>query len=83
MPTLNCFTAWSNSVRGQAAGDDEFSRVSVARLVRAGRLQYVLEDFGPGPLLVHFLYPHSRIRSPTVRAFADLCVKKLRHTRFD
>jgi DNA-binding transcriptional LysR family regulator len=60
-----------------------FLSYMVAPLVRAGRLRYVLEDFEPGPLPVHFLYPHSRIRSPTVRAFADLCVKKLRQTRFD
>lgn len=37
----------------------------------------MLQDYAPEPLPVHFLYPHSRFRSPTIRAFADLCVKRL------
>ena len=32
---------------------------------------------------VSFLYPQSRMLSPTVRAFADLCAKKLRAAKFD
>jgi DNA-binding transcriptional LysR family regulator len=64
-------------------GLGSFLSYMIAPLVRAGRLRYVLEDFETGPLPVHLLYPHSRIRSPTVRAFAELCVKKLRQTRFD
>jgi DNA-binding transcriptional LysR family regulator len=64
-------------------GLGSFLSYMVAPLRRAGRLKYVLEDFEPEPLPVQFLYPHSRILSPTVRAFADLCVKKLRQTRFD
>src|SRR5688572_4274416 len=50
---------------------------------REGRLRYVLEEFETDPLPVHFLYPYSRILSPTVRAFADLCVAKLRQLKFD
>jgi hypothetical protein len=42
-----------------------------------------LEEFETGPPPIQFLYPHSRILSPTVRAFADLCVRKLRQTAFD
>lgn len=60
-----------------------FVSYMVAPQVRAGRLKYVLEDFEGEPLPVNFVYPHSRLLSPTVRAFADLCVKKLRGARFD
>jgi DNA-binding transcriptional LysR family regulator len=64
-------------------GLGSFLSYMIAPLVRAGRLRVVLEDFETGPLPVQFLYPHSRILSPTVRAFADLCVTKLRQSRFD
>ena len=64
-------------------GLGSFLSYMVAPLMRAGRLKYVLEDFETDPLPVQFLYPHSRILSPTVRAFADACVRKLRQTRFD
>jgi len=60
-----------------------FLSYMVAPLVKAGRLEYVLEDFEPEPLPVHLVYPHSRAVSPTVRAFADLCVKKFRRMQFD
>jgi DNA-binding transcriptional LysR family regulator len=60
-----------------------FLSYMVAPLVHAGRLKYVLEDFEAEPLPIHLVYPHSRVVSPTVRAFADLCVKRLRRTRFD
>jgi DNA-binding transcriptional LysR family regulator len=64
-------------------GVGSFLSYMVAPLVRAGRLKYVLEDFEGEPLPVSFAYPQSRQLSPTVRAFADLCVKKLRGARFD
>jgi DNA-binding transcriptional LysR family regulator len=64
-------------------GIGSFVSYMVAPLVRAGRLKYVLEDFEAEPLPVSFLYPQSRILASTVRAFADLCVKKLRGVRFD
>jgi len=51
--------------------------------VRAGRLRYVLEDFEVEPLPVSFVHPQSRILSPTVRTFANLCADRLRRTRFD
>jgi len=60
-----------------------FLSYMVAPLVRAGKLRYVLEEFESAPLPVHFLYPQSRMLSPTVRAFADLCAKKLRAAKFD
>jgi DNA-binding transcriptional LysR family regulator len=64
-------------------GIGSFVSYMVAPQVRAGRLKYVLEDFEAEPLPVNFLYPQSRQLSPTVRAFADLCAKKLRGVRFD
>jgi DNA-binding transcriptional LysR family regulator len=64
-------------------GIGSFVSYMVAPQVRAGRLKYVLEDFEAEPIPVNFLYPQSRQLSPAVRAFADLCVKKLRGARFD
>jgi DNA-binding transcriptional LysR family regulator len=60
-----------------------FLSYMVASHVRAGRLRYVLEDFEVEPMPVSFVYPQSRMLSPTVRAFADLCAERLRRTRFD
>lgn len=68
-------------VRGLGLG--LFLSYMVAPLVHAGRLKYVLEEFEPEPLPIQLVYPHSRAVSPTVRAFVDLCVKKLRRTRFE
>ena len=64
-------------------GVGSFLSYMVAPLMRAGKLRYLLEEFEVEPLPVSFLYPQSRQLSPTVRAFADLCVKKLRGVRFD
>ena len=64
-------------------GLGSFLSYMVAPLVQAGRLRLVLEAFEVAPLPVHLLYPHSRIRSPTVRAFAELCMTTLRQTSFD
>ena len=64
-------------------GVGSFLSYMVAPLARTGKLKYVLEEFEPEPLPVNFLYPRSRMISPTVRAFADLCVKKLRQVEFD
>lgn len=64
-------------------GIGSFVSYMVAPQVRAGRLKYVLEDCEAEPLPVNFLYPQSRQLSPTVRAFADLCVNKLRGVAFD
>jgi DNA-binding transcriptional LysR family regulator len=64
-------------------GLGSFLSYMVAPLVRAGKLRYVLEEFEVEPLPVTFLYPQSRMLSPTVRAFADLCARRLRTARFD
>jgi DNA-binding transcriptional LysR family regulator len=64
-------------------GLGSFLSYMVAPLMRAGKLKYVLEEFETEALPVTFLYPHSRMLSPTVRAFADLCVAKLRQAKFD
>jgi DNA-binding transcriptional LysR family regulator len=64
-------------------GLGSFLSYMVAPLMRAGKLKYVLEELETEPLPVQFLYPHSRVLSPTVRAFADLCVKKLQQAKFD
>lgn len=68
-------------VRGLGLG--MFLSYMVSDQVRAGRLQYVLEAYEPQPVPVSLVYPHSRHVSPTVRAFADLCLMRLRHARFD
>jgi DNA-binding transcriptional LysR family regulator len=64
-------------------GLGSFLSYMVAPLRKPGTLKYLLEDFETEPLPVHFVYPHSRILSPTVRAFADLCAKRLRHAVLD
>jgi DNA-binding transcriptional LysR family regulator len=64
-------------------GIGSFLSYMVAPLRRSGKLEYVLENFEIDPLPVQFLYPRSRILSATVRAFADLCVKKLRRVTLD
>jgi DNA-binding transcriptional LysR family regulator len=64
-------------------GLGSFLSYMVAPLRRSGALQYVLEDFELEPLPVQFVYPHSRVLSATVRAFADLCVEKLKHATID
>jgi DNA-binding transcriptional LysR family regulator len=60
-------------------GLGSFLSYMVAPLRKSGVLKYVLEDFEIEPLPVQFVYPHSRILSATVSAFAELCSKKLRH----
>lgn len=60
-------------------GLGSFLSYMVTPLIRSGALTYVLEDFEIEPLPVQFVYPHSRILSATVSAFAELCTKKLRH----
>ena len=64
-------------------GVGSFLSYMVAPQVRAGKLRYILEDFEVEPLPVTFLHPQSRMPSPTVRAFAELCARKLRQARFD
>jgi len=68
-------------VRGLGLGC--FLSYMVAPHVRAGRLRYVLESFEVEPWPVTFVYPQSRVLSPTVRAFANLCAERLRRMRFD
>jgi DNA-binding transcriptional LysR family regulator len=43
----------------------------------------VLEDFEIEPTPIQLVYPRSRIMSATVRAFAELCVEKLREVSLD
>ena len=64
-------------------GLGSFLSYMVAPLMRAGKLKYVLEDFETEPLPVQLLYPYSRMLSPTVRAFGDLCAEKLSGAKFD
>ena len=66
-----------------ALGLGSFLSYMVAPLRRSGKLKYVLEDFETEPLPVHVAYPHSRLLSAAVRAFVDLCVQRLRKSRFD
>jgi DNA-binding transcriptional LysR family regulator len=64
-------------------GFGSFLSYMVAPLKKSGALQYVLEGFEIEPLPVQFVYPQSRILSVTVGAFAELCVKKLKHAVVD
>ena len=67
----------------QGLGLGMFLSYMVAPLVHAGRLRYVLEDFETESLPVNVVHPQSRLVSPTVRAFVDLCVDRLRRTKLD
>lgn len=64
-------------------GIGSFLSYMVAQQVKARKLRYLLAEFEVEPLPVTFLYPQSRRLSPTVRAFADLCAKRLRQAKFD
>jgi DNA-binding transcriptional LysR family regulator len=64
-------------------GLGSFLSYMVAPLRRLGALEFVLDEFEIEPLPVQFVYPHSRILSATVGAFADLCVKKLQRLTAD
>ena len=48
----------------------------VAAHVRAGRLEPVLPDFPPAPLVLAVLYPHRRLLPAKVKAFADFMVEQ-------
>jgi DNA-binding transcriptional LysR family regulator len=64
-------------------GLGSFLSYMVAPLRKSGRLKYVLEDFEIEPVPVQLVYPRSRIMSPTVRAFAELCLDKLQHVSLE
>jgi DNA-binding transcriptional LysR family regulator len=64
-------------------GLGSFLSYMVAPHKRTEKLKYVLENFEAEPLPIQIVYPHTRMLSPAVRTFADLCAKRLRQTRFD
>jgi DNA-binding transcriptional LysR family regulator len=55
----------------------------VAPIRKDGRLKYLLEKFEPKPVPVQVVYPSSKQISAKVRAFADECVARFRHVKFD
>lgn len=60
-----------------------FLSYQVAPRRKSGKLEYVLEAFETEPLPVQIVYPHSKLLSTKVRAFADACIKGMRQVRFD
>lgn len=50
----------------------------VADSIREGRLVPVLDEFSPGPVPVHLVYPQSRLLAPKIRAFVDFSAPLLR-----
>lgn len=60
-----------------------FLSYQVASHRKNGRLKYILEEFETEPLPVQIVFPHSKLLSTKVRAFADACIKGLRQVRFD
>jgi DNA-binding transcriptional LysR family regulator len=87
VPIMNVLVCNQADVAIEACVNDlglgSFLSYMVAPLRRSGKLEYVLEDFEVEPLPVQFVYPRSRILSATVRAFAELCVKKLQRATLD
>ena len=49
----------------------------------AGKLRYILEEFGTEPVPVQVVYPQGRLVSSTVRTFVDECVSRLRKVQLD
>jgi DNA-binding transcriptional LysR family regulator len=47
----------------------------VADSVTEGRLRFVLEQFEPPALPIHFVYPTSRLLSAKVRSFIDFAAE--------
>jgi len=64
-------------------GLGSFLSYMVAPARQSGKLSYVLERYEIDPVPVQVVYPYSRMMSPTVRAFIDACVERLRKMRFD
>jgi len=60
-----------------------FLSYQVASSRKSGALKYVLEEFETEPLPVQVIYPHTKLMSTRVRAFADECVTALRQVSFD
>jgi DNA-binding transcriptional LysR family regulator len=87
VPVAGALTVNQADVAVDACADGlglgSFLSYMVAPQRRSGKLKYVLEDFEAEPLPVHVAYPHSRLLSANVRAFVDLCVQRLRKSRFD
>ena len=67
----------------QGVGLGSFLSYMVAPYRKAGRLQYVLEEFETEPVPVQVVYAPSKLVSTKVRAFVDDCVGELRKIKFD
>lgn len=59
-------------------GCAQFLSYQVEHLIASGKLRRLLEDFEPPPVPVQLVYPHARLLSPNVRAFADAALAALR-----
>ena len=53
-------------------------RYQVQPALDEGTLERLLARFEPAPLPIHLVYPHARLLSANVRAFADFAVPRLR-----
>lgn len=86
LPRLVRFTARFDVNSAAAAAASAVNGKGVTRLfsyhvaphVRDGRLLVVLADHEPAPLPVHLLSPGGRLSMPTLRAFTDFAVPRLR-----
>ena len=74
--TNNVEAALDACLRGLGCG--RFLGYQVEAHVRARKLTRVLESFEPPPIAIQVVYPHARLLSPNVRAFADLAIERLR-----
>ncbi len=59
-------------------GCAQFLSYQVDHLIVSGKLRRLLEDFEPPPVPVQLVYPHARLLSSNVRAFADAALAALR-----
>jgi DNA-binding transcriptional LysR family regulator len=83
-PVLSCSDIDSSleaCVAGHGLG--MFLSYQTASYRKEKKLSYVLEAFETEAVPVQVVYAQSRLVAGKVRAFVDLCVGKLRQTRFD
>ncbi len=80
MPTARLHIGNSESLRQAAVaglGLVHLFEFTLARDVKAGRLENVLESFEPPPTPIHAIYRQRRLQPPKVRAFIDFLAERM------
>lgn len=64
----------------RGVGCAQFLCYQVDEQVKAGKLKRILTGFEPAPVPINLVYPHGRLLSANLRAFADAALARLRGT---